>query len=289
MFKVMQEDKRATVYIYGTIGDDWNDDDANRAKAFAQTLDQLSPKPLDIRIDSPGGDVYEGFAIASAIQRYKGETHAFIDGMAASAASYIALMADRVTMNDFSMIMIHNAWGICIGNRDEMRDMADRLEQIDGTIAGVIAARSVLELDEVKAAMSAETWYRGDDALQAGMCDEVIETERRVAASLDRFMADRYVNVPEDVEIVDEQDGPISEEADSASKEDEQEPGGEGSPIADEQAEPVPETDDSTSQEDAPEPDDDGSSHALSNLDGIEARAAEGAILLGNRVYRKEN
>ena len=70
-----------------------------------------------MRIDSPGGDVYEGFAIASAIQRYEGETHAYIDGMAASAASYVALMADKVTMNDYSMFMIHNAWGLCIGNR----------------------------------------------------------------------------------------------------------------------------------------------------------------------------
>ena len=66
MFEVKNEDQRATVYIYGTIGDDWwCPEDANRAKDFSQTLDELSPKPLDIRIDSCGGDVYEGFAIAT--------------------------------------------------------------------------------------------------------------------------------------------------------------------------------------------------------------------------------
>ena len=91
MFKVKNEASRAVLYIYGTIGEDfWDEEDSNRAKAFAKTLDELNPKPLDIRIDSAGGDVYEGFAIASAIQRYEGETHVYIDGMAASAASYIS-------------------------------------------------------------------------------------------------------------------------------------------------------------------------------------------------------
>ena len=252
MFKVRDEAGRATVYIYGTIGDDWNEEDANRAKAFAQTLDQLSPKPLDIRIDSPGGDVYEGFAIASAIQRYEGETHAFIDGMAASAASYVALTADRVTMNDFSMFMIHNAWGLCIGNRDELREMADRLEYIDGTIADVISKRSGMDLDAVKDAMSAETWYKGEDALAVGLCDEVIVTEQRVAACLEKGIAERYRNIPDEVTVVDAQE---------------------------------PEAEPETEPEAQPE---DGASHALPTLSDNEAKDADGALLLGNRVYRKE-
>ena len=280
MFKIKDDVERATVYIYGTIGDDWNEEDANRAKAFSQTLDQLSPKPLDLRIDSPGGDVYEGFAIASAIQRYEGETHAYVDGMAASAASYIALMADKVTMNDYAMFMIHNAWGLCVGNRDEMREMADRLEKIDGTIAGVIAARSSMELDEVKDAMSAETWYRGDEALEAGMCDEVIETRQRVAASLDRRIADRFRNIPEGVDIVD------------------------GQEAADEQAQRCmvtlnnngltfyPVSGDGSTEpvlEPAQDDSEDGTSHSPSTMCGNEGTGAKGAVLLGNKIYyRKE-
>ena len=247
MFRVNDAAETATVYIYGTIGEGWSEEDTNRAKEFAQTLDKLSPKPLDIRIDSPGGDVYEGFAIASAIQRYEGDTHAFIDGMAASAASYVALMADRVTMNDFSMFMIHNAWGLCIGNRDELREMADRLEYIDGTIADTISKRSGMELDKVKEAMGAETWYKGEDALEAGMCDEVIVTEQRVAACIDRGIAERYRNIPEGVTVVDEE------------------------------PEPAPE----------PEPEE-GASHALPTFSDNEGKDAAGAILLGNRLYRKE-
>ena len=202
MFKVKNEADRATVYIYGTIGEDWwSPEDENRAKAFAETLASLSPKPVDIRIDSAGGDVYEGFAIASAIQRYEGDTCAYVDGIAASAASYIALMADRVVMNDFSMIMIHNAWTFAAGNRNELRDLADRLEALDSTIAGIISARSALTADEVVEAMDAETWYGAQHALDAGMCDEVIETQERMAASIDGRLAERFRNIPQAIGI----------------------------------------------------------------------------------------
>ena len=267
MFNIKNEGGRAVVYIYGTIGEDWwSPEDENRAKDFAKTLDELTPKPLDIRIDSAGGDVYEGFAIASAIQRYEGDTHAFVDGMAASAASYIALMADRVTMNDYAMLMIHNAWTIALGNRDELRDMADRLEALDDTIAGVISARSALDLDEVRTAMQAETWYSADAALAAGMCDEVIETEQRIAACVDRTIAEHFKNMPEAVEVVDEIEGD-----------------GEGEPL------PVIETPDGEAVEGLEQAPEDSASHALPNLCDNEAKDAEGAILLGNRVYRKEN
>lgn len=283
MFGIKDEAGKAVLYIYGTIGDDWNEDDANRAKDFAKTLDALSPKDLEIRIDSPGGDVYEGFAIASAIKRYEGETHAFIDGMAASAASYIALMCDRVTMNDYAMFMIHNAWGLCVGNRNEMRDMANRLETIDGAIADVISKRSGMELDAVKAAMDAETWYRADDALAEGICDEVLETEQRIAACIDRSIADRYRNIPEDVEIVDGQPkieptqyellvnggGITLRPVGSATDEYNESPGEQ--PIAT-----------------FAEPTEDGTSHAVSSISDNEAKDAEGAFLLGNRVYWKE-
>lgn len=268
MFQVKNEAGRATVYIYGTIGEDWwSPEDENRAKEFSQTLDELSPKPLDIRIDSTGGDVYEGFAIASAIQRYEGDTHAYIDGIAASAASYIALMADRVTMNDYAMIMIHNAWCLTIGNRDDLRETADRLEALDSTIAGIIAARSVLDVDAVKEAMRAETWYTGDDALAAGMCDEVIVTEQRIAASLDMDVAKHFRNVPEQLRRDKAAEGPEPGP--------DQQPDGLQQPAA-EAPEPVP---------DAHE---DGTSHTVSNLGDNEAKDAAGAILLGNRVYRKE-
>lgn len=255
MFNVRNEADRATVYVYGTIGDDWwSPEDSNRAKDFSRTLDALSPKPLDIRIDSAGGDVYEGFAIASAIQRYAGETHAYVDGLAASAASYIALMADRVTMNDFSMIMVHNAWCMAVGNKEELVETAARLEALDDTIAGIISARSGLSLDEARDAMAAETWYSAADAAEAGMCDEVVETSERIAASIDRRIAARFRRIPESARVTDN--------------------GGDALLLV--------------GTEDVTGAGADGKSHADDSIDGNEASGAKKAVLLGNRIYWKE-
>lgn len=196
MFQIKNEAGRTTVYLYGTIGHDWDEESSNTAKNFAKTLDELSPKPLDIRIDSCGGDVYEGFAIASAIERYEGDTTVYVDGVAASAASYIALMADKVIMNDFSQIMIHDAWTLAVGNSSELIAMAARLESIDNTIAGIISARAGMEIEDVKAAMDAETWYTAEDAINCGLADEIIETKQRVAACIDRALLAGYKHVP---------------------------------------------------------------------------------------------
>lgn len=200
MFRVKNEAERATVYLYGTIGDDfWSPEEANTAKNFAKELDDLGGKPVDIRIDSLGGDVYEGFAIASAIQRYQGETTAYIDGVAASAASYVAVMADKVIMSSYAQIMIHDAWTYAAGNASELAETVQRLESLDETIAGIISARSGMELQDVKSAMDAETWYSADEAVGSGLADEVIETKQRMAASLDMTLLSRYRNVPEPV------------------------------------------------------------------------------------------
>lgn len=262
MFEVKNDGQRATVYIYGTIGDDWwCPEDANRAKDFSQTLDELSPKPLDIRIDSCGGDVYEGFAIAGAIARYEGETVAHIDGIAASAASYIALMADRVSMADFAFLMIHNAWTCCQGNRDELRTTADRLEGIDGSIAQIIASRSGLSVEDVAAAMSAETWYTAEGAKEAGLCDEVVETEERVAARIEPAIAARFLNAPDNVYA---------------------------HALRPDAAPPTPPAGSDAQGETASEVGEHGKSHAGGNMIGTEVEGK--VIVLGNRVYRrKEN
>lgn len=198
MFHIKNEAEKATVYIYGTIGKDyWDEDSSNTAKNFSQTLDELGNRPIDIRIDSCGGDVYEGFAIASAIQRYEGQVTAYVDGMAASAASYIAIMADKVVMSSFAQFMIHNAWTFACGNAHELMDVIKQLEGLDDTIARLLATRTGSELDEIKAAMAAETWYTAEQALEVGFCDEVIETKQRNAACLDRDLMRNFKHVPD--------------------------------------------------------------------------------------------
>jgi ATP-dependent protease ClpP protease subunit len=196
--RFLNEGERASAYIYGTIGDPWDMDSTN-AKDFSEFLDSLNGKPLDIRIDSGGGDVYEAFAIASAIQRYEGETVAYVDGLAASAASYVAESADKVVMNDFAEFMIHKAWAYAQGNSNEMLSIAERLEAIDENIANVISKRSGMPLEDVKAAMEMETWYSAKDAVENGLADELVETEQRIAACVDPRIMAHYKNVPEGI------------------------------------------------------------------------------------------
>ena len=296
-------EEKAKVYIYGTIGDHWKDSKANRAKDFALKLDELSPKALEIHVDSPGGDVFEGFAIASAIQRYAGETHVYVDGVAASAASYIAIMADKVTMNDFAAFMIHNASGIVIGNRDDMRETADLLERLDNSIAVAISGRTGMGIEDVKAAMSAETWYFGDEAKEAGFCDEVVKTEKRAKATLERKYADNFKHVPEGIEIVDGQQPGEAADPKQRYMISVTDTGITFFPVQDDGAQPdagemaagtIPaactsEPTQEPTQEPAPQDLGEGASHAETNLAQSEGRDAKGAILLGNRIYRKEN
>lgn len=204
MFQFKNEAGRTVVYLYGTIGKDWWDEESeNTAKEFSKRLDELTPKPIDIRIDSCGGDVYEGFAIASAIQRYEGDTTVYVDGLAASAASYIAVMADKVVMNDYAQLMIHDAWTWTSGNAESLRAMAERLDALDGQIATIIAGRSGMEAEEVRSLMDAETWFSAEEAKEKGLCDEVIVTEQRLAACLDEAILARFKNAPEVVKAAE--------------------------------------------------------------------------------------
>lgn len=256
MFRINDKGERAEVFLYGTIGKDSWSGEGNSAKDFAAIIKELAPKPLDIRIDSGGGDVYEGFAMCSAIQRYEGETTAYIDGMAASSASYVASVCDRVVMNDYAWFMIHNAWTITIGNAQELALTIERLNQIDATIRDIITKRSGLSSDEVAAYMEEETWFNASEAMEAGICQEVIETEERMAACIPSSLASNYRRVPE---------GVLVSHSDSA--------------------EPAPHVVGRGEEAAAPEC---GASHTVPIIP--EKTVVGRAIVLGNRVYhRKEN
>lgn len=266
MFEFRNKAGRDELYIYGTIGEDfWNPEDENRAKDLADKLNELSPRPLDIHINSGGGDVHEGMAIASAIKNYEGDTCVYVDGLAASAASYIALMADKVVMEDFAFLMIHNAWTLTVGNRDELRDTADQLEKVDNTIALIIEARSGLSMDEVKAAMIAETWYTAAEAMDAGMCDEVLETEQKIAACIDARLVKSLKNLPGEIVVTNELPEPPLEEEEIV-----------------EDSETPDETDtdvDETNEKEV-------ISHSVNSLSDEAGASAVKACVLGNRVYR---
>lgn len=205
MFEIRNEAEEAEILLYDFIGestDFWTGEKSGiSAQTFKEALDEVSPKDVSLRIDSSGGDVFDAFAMCSAIQRYPGKVTAYIDGLAASAASYIAVVCDDVVMNDYAYIMIHCASSYGRGNARELEDVAARLRNIDANLAAIYQKRSNLTIEQVLDYMADETWFTAADAKECGLCTDIVETEERMAACIDPAVADRYMHVPEGIAI----------------------------------------------------------------------------------------
>lgn len=141
------------------------------AKDFLVAVAEAGGGPLHIRINSPGGDVFDGMAIYNALRAHPSPVTVTVDGVAASAASVIAMAGQTIQMAETSMMMIHNCWGLCIGNRIDMREMADTMQKIDAQLAATYAGRSGMSQEECQALMDAETWFTAQEALDAKLCD----------------------------------------------------------------------------------------------------------------------
>ncbi len=140
---------------------------------FLDELKALDVKRIDVRINSPGGDVWDGLAIYNSLRNHPAEITTYVDGLAASAASIIVQAGDHRVAAKASEVMIHEAWGLVVGNAADMRDTADRLDQASGVIAGVYADRAGGTVDGWREAMRAESWYTGTEAADAVLVDEV--------------------------------------------------------------------------------------------------------------------
>ena len=143
------------------------------AADFMAELSRLDVERLDVRINSPGGDVADGWAIYNRLQQHPARVTTYVDGWAVSAASTILQAGDRRVAAKASQTMIHEGWGVVIGGAADLRDAADRLDQVNGVIAEMYADRAGGSVDDWRAAMEAETWYTGDEAKAAGLVDEI--------------------------------------------------------------------------------------------------------------------
>lgn len=169
-------DGTATLRIYDPI-DSWGGDWGVSAKEVAAALDALPAGLTEIRlhVNSPGGEVYEGIAIMNMLRRHDAKIVAVVDGIAASAASFIACSADETVMAPNSQLMIHDAWGICIGDAETMRETGTLLDKISDNIADVYARKAGGDATSWRAAMRDETWYDAGEAVAAGLADMVEE------------------------------------------------------------------------------------------------------------------
>lgn len=144
---------------------------------------------IRLRINSPGGDAFEGMAIHSLISATGKPVDVFVDGIAASSASIVAMCGSTRTMGRVSMMMIHDAWSGCVGNKFDMRKMGDTLDKIDETIAAAYTERTGKTLDEVKALMDSETWLTAQDCVDQGFATGIVaqpEEEEATAMAMAR-------------------------------------------------------------------------------------------------------
>lgn len=186
------------------------------AKGFLAELGALPEgTPVDLRLNSPGGSVFDAVAIHNALKRHEGTVTVWIDGIAASAASYIAMAGDEIVMPANAFLMIHDPAGLVMGTAEDMRAMAEALDKVKGSLVSGYAAKSGRTPEEVSALMASETWFDAGDAVAQGFADRLVEPVRIAAA----FDIGRFRNAPPVlVEAIEAEPG-SDDETDSAGTE----------------------------------------------------------------------
>ena len=167
------------VYIFDEIGAY-----GLNAQSFIEEVKAYKKQPMNIHINCVGGDVFDGMAIYNIIKKRTAETTVYIEGIAASMGSVIALAADNVVMAENSLFMIHNAWGGAMGESKELKKTANLLEKISNEIADIYIKKTKLPYDRVKEMMDEETWLNADEALELGFIDSISDAIK-VAAKYD--------------------------------------------------------------------------------------------------------
>ena len=171
--------KVVDVYIFDEIGMG-----GVNAQGFIEEIKSFKDSPMNLHINCVGGDVFDGMAIFNIIKKRTAKTTVYIEGIAASMGSVIALAADNVVMAENSLFMIHNAWGGAMGEAKEMKKTAKLLDKISGEIADIYVKKTKLPYDKVKEMMDEETWLNAEEALELGFIDSISDAIK-VAAKYD--------------------------------------------------------------------------------------------------------
>lgn len=167
-----------TISVYDVIGQDYWTGEGVTAKRIAAALRSMGAGPVVVNVNSPGGDMFEGLAIYNLLREHDGEVTVKVLGLAASAASVIAMAGDTVQIARAGFLMIHNAWVMAIGNRNDLRDVADTLEPFDAAMADIYSARTGMDGSAVAKLMDKETWIGGASAVDQGFADELLASDQ---------------------------------------------------------------------------------------------------------------
>jgi ATP-dependent Clp protease protease subunit len=172
-YRMAQQNRSAEIYIYDGIGLF-----GVEAESFINDLSAIDADEITLRINSPGGNVFDGTAIYNALLRHSAKVSVKIDGLAASMASIIALAGDEVEMAENAFFMIHMPWSLVIGDSDDMRKEAEILDKLAQSAIDVYEKRSTLSRDDVVAAMKDETWYSAQEAMDAGFVNSIFSGDK---------------------------------------------------------------------------------------------------------------
>ena len=209
-FEIKNKGETAEIFMYDEVGPSWMG--MVGAGGIADELRHMeSVKNITVRINSPGGDVFEGLAIYNLLKNHEAKVKVVIDGMAASIASIIAMAGDEIEIAENALVMIHNPWAITAGDADELRKLAETMDQVKDSLLKVYADRTGGDTDDISAMMNEETWLSSEEAVEKGFATSVSQNKVK---NITQFNCSKYGfrNIPK--EVADEQVSNVVHEPD---------------------------------------------------------------------------
>ena len=187
---------RGEIDLFGVIGPDWFGEGIT-SKMVKDSLKAMgSVSAIDVNVNSPGGDVFEGRGIFNLLKEHSAKVNVHVIAEAASAASLIAMAGDTITMAEGSLMMIHRASGLAWGNAEEVEKLVALLRTVDDTLVSTYAARTKNKPEDVRAWLDAETWMTADEAVERGFADKAEAPAKMAAMSIDRRILG-FKHIPE--------------------------------------------------------------------------------------------
>ncbi len=180
-----KENGDSEIVLYGAIGESWFEDSITASK-FNEEFKKIpaTAKNISIRINSPGGDVFDGMTIMNRIKQHKAKKTVYIDGLAASIASIIATAGDEIVMGEGALYMIHLPWTVAMGDRTDLENTISRLMEVEEQMVSIYARKTKLPRTQIKKMLEEETWMSASEAMEMGFIDRSMEETVAIAASL---------------------------------------------------------------------------------------------------------
>ncbi|MFT8757716.1 head maturation protease, ClpP-related [Leuconostoc pseudomesenteroides] len=198
-FQMKATNNVAQIDIFGDIvSEKWLDEETS-ATSFRDALKELGDvSTINLSINSGGGSVFDGIAIYNMLKSHKATVNVYVEGLAASIASVIAMAGDTITMRSGSMMMVHMPWTLSQGNAEEMRKTADTLEKTGDSIVDIYSERTGISSDDIRNIMNEETWLSAEEAVEQGWATK-LDKKEAVMNSVPKEIFGRFSNVPKNV------------------------------------------------------------------------------------------